>query len=580
MERRLVERLFTELRGSGRQQMRNALTTTSYLFLLKFLEAGALDRAPVSPWARSTWSQIVAAARQKPGKGLELLQRDGPLCLASAYHHPQIDGAQKALSAIPVHDLVPVLEVVDALWEQTRAGRLMSPAEIFEEVIAYAAKEGATSPSLGQFFTPMHIARVMADLVRPRPSDRVIDLSAGAGHLLLAVYDFLQRQAEPDPAQLRFRADGHVSSNRGEMAGGAFPLVGYEIDPTMSLAGFTRLRLSGLVAPEIECCDVLGSDFEQRFVRGEIPKADIVLANSPFGSLVNRKYLGARLQKIDTELTEVLFFERLLDILSDGGRAAVLVPDGLLHNSTRAALSLRERLVCENQVRAIVSLPPGAFLPHTNTKTSLVIFSRGGRTDAHVWCYRVSRDGFALTARRTERPSDTDLWDLRVQYALALGLPAPIWVPGLLSAEDWRRFREELHPELASSGYVAPLIEEQLFTTGTGKRARGERTAYVSAVVVQERGRPTSWYASPDEITARAYNLCAEAYAPHVEPEEERIDVARLAREIKELEQQRREADRKLAAMLSRLYPDLRGAIEASYLPRSEDGAPACPDEH
>ena len=552
--------------------MRNALTTASYLFLLKFQEAGALERAREETGAHSTWSQVAAAARREPGEGLALLQQAGPRCLASGYHHPLMDGAQKALSSIPVHDLVPVLEAVDALWEHARAGRNLSPGALFEEVIAYAAKEGATSPSLGQFLTPMHIARVLADLVRPRPSDRVVDLSCGTGHLLLAAYGLLQALAEPDPAQLRFRADGLVSSSRGALAWGAFPLVGYEIDPVMSLAGFTLLRLSGLVAPEIECCDVLGSDFEQRFDRGEIPLADIVLANSPFGELVNRKYLGARLQNIDTELTEVLFFERLLDLLKNGGRAAVLVPDGLLRNTTRAALSLRERLMGENQVRAIVSLPSGVFLPHTGTKTSLMIFTRGGRTSSPVWCYRVTRDGFQLSARRTERPADSDLWDLRVQYAAAFGLPAPIWVPGGLRAQSWRSFLEELHPELASSGYVAPLIEEQIEPSGRGKPARGERTAYVSAVVVRERSRPTSWYAPPEEIASRAYNLCAETYAPHIDPEEERIDVARLMREIEEIEQQRRETDRRLAAMLSQLYPDLREAIEASFLPRSEDG--------
>ncbi len=580
MELRLVERLFTELRGSGRREMRNALTTASYLFLLKFLESGAPEHAADAACVLSLWSRVASRAKLRAEDGLALLQKEGAHCLARAYSNPHMDGAQNALLSIPVHDLVPVLETVDALWEQSRTGRKKTPAEIFEGVIVYAERSGATSPSLGQFFTPMHLARVMADLVRPTPSDRVVDLSAGAGHLLLAAYGILQRQTAPDSARLHFRADGLVYSSRGKIAGGSFPLIGYEIDPTMALAGWTLLRLSGLDSPEIECCDVLGSDFEQRFARGEIPKADIVLANPPFGDLVNRKYLGEQLQKIDTELTEVLFFERLLDVLRDGGRAAVLVPDGLLRNKTRAALSLRERLMCANQVRAIVSLPSGVFLPYTNTKTSLIIFSRGGRTSSPVWCYRVSRDGFALTARRTEQASDSDLWDLRAQYAIALDLPAPIWVPGLLSAEDWRRFREELHPELASSGYVAPLIEEQIETRGFGKRARSERTANVSAVEVRERSRPTRWYASPDEIASHAYNLCAETYAPHVEPEEERIDVAQLAREIREIEKQRREAEASLAAMLSQLYPDLREAIEAAYLPRGEDGAPLGTNDH
>ena len=123
MELRLVERLFTELRGSGRREMRNALTTASYLFLLKFLEAGALERAQEATGALSTWSQVEAAARREPGEGLALLEEAGPHCLASGYHHPHMDWARKALSSIPVHDLVPVLEAVDALWEQTGAGR-------------------------------------------------------------------------------------------------------------------------------------------------------------------------------------------------------------------------------------------------------------------------------------------------------------------------------------------------------------------------------------------------------------------------------------------------------------------------
>jgi type I restriction-modification system DNA methylase subunit len=579
MELKLVERLFTTLRGTGRREMRNALTTASYLFLLKFLESGTPQHAADATGALSLWSRVASRAKLQAEGGLELLLQEGAHCLARTYRNPLMDGAQNALSSIPVHDLVPVLETVDALWEQHETGRKKTPAEIFEGVIVYAAREGATSPSLGQFFTPMHIARVMADLVRPTPTDRVVDLSAGAGHLLLAAYGTLQRQDAPDSAQLHVRADGLVYSSRGEMAGGSFPLIGYEIDPTMALAGWTLLRLSGLDFPEIECCDVLGSDFERRIARGEIPEADIVLANPPFGDLVNRKYLGEQLQKLDTESTEVLFFERLLTVLREGGRAAVLVPDGLLRNTTRAALSLRERLMCANQVRAIVSLPSGVFLPHTNTKTSLIIFTKGGRTCSPVWCYRVARDGFALTARRTERTSDSDLWDLRAQYALALDLPTPIWAPGLLSAEDWRCFREK-HPELASSGYVVPLIEEQIDTFAKGKRARSERTANVSAVEVRERSRPTTWYASPDQIASHAYNLCADTYAPHVEPEEERIDVAQLAREIREIEQQRREADAKLAAMLSQLYPDLREAIEAAYLPRGEDGAPLGTNDH
>ena len=124
MELRLVEQLFTELRGSGRREMRNALTTASYLFLLKFLECWRTrTRRRGDGRAFDSGAGLRRERSSGPRTGWRSFRRRVRIAWPAPTSNPHMDGAQNALSSIPVHDLVPVLETVDALWEQSRTGR-------------------------------------------------------------------------------------------------------------------------------------------------------------------------------------------------------------------------------------------------------------------------------------------------------------------------------------------------------------------------------------------------------------------------------------------------------------------------
>jgi len=104
-------------------------------------------------------------------------------------------------------------------------------------------------------------------------------------------------------------------------------------------------------------------------------------------------------------------------MLKMGGRAAVIVPEGVLFGSSNAHAGIRQMIVDENQLEAVISLPSGVFKPYAGVSTAILVFSKGGRTD-HVWFYRVERDGYSLDDKRTKLPDDqNDLPDLVAQWA-------------------------------------------------------------------------------------------------------------------------------------------------------------------
>src|SRR6266566_2057992 len=117
-----------------------------------------------------------------------------------------------------------------------------------------------------------------------------------------------------------------------------------------------------------------------------------------------------------------------------------LLPEGVFRNTSKAAQTVRKKLITQNQLHAVVSLPPGIFLPHASSNTSLVLFTKGGCTANDVWFYRVSQDGFSFNAQRQSLPAKTDLWDLRCQYTATFGLEPPHQVVGLQPAEWWQEY--------------------------------------------------------------------------------------------------------------------------------------------
>ncbi|HAH46353.1 MAG TPA: hypothetical protein DCM07_16165, partial [Planctomycetaceae bacterium] len=215
----------------------------------------------------------------------------------------------------------------------------------------------------GQFFTPIQIAALMVELAKPKSGESVYDPCFGSAGLLTAALEIVEHR-------------DHVRLGDATYTSGKQPLhlAGVEINPDAYVIGMTRLVLSGVNDPQIE----LGNSLER--VPSNNPSSegfDIVLANPPWG--VKVELYGLDHYPIPIKDSSSLFLQHAISQLRPGGRGVVVVPPSLLFRSGREQ-QLREWLLHENTVEAVISIPRGAFSPHTSIETCLLLFRRGGTT--------------------------------------------------------------------------------------------------------------------------------------------------------------------------------------------------------
>src|SRR5436190_12304986 len=173
--------------------------------------------------------------------------------------------------------------------------------------------------------------------------------------------------------------------------------------------GSMNMLLHGVENPNIRYKDSLAEEHT-----GDEEKYTLVLANPPFaGSLDYENTAKDLLRVVKTKKTELLFIALFLRLLKTGGRAAVIVPDGVLFGSSTAHKALRKMLVEDQKLDAIVSMPSGVFKPYAGVSTAILLFTKtnSGGTD-HVWFYDMHADGFSLDDKRTPQPDKSDLPDL------------------------------------------------------------------------------------------------------------------------------------------------------------------------
>ena len=173
---------------------------------------------------------------------------------------------------------------------------------------------------------------------------------------------------------------------------------GYDFDNTMLRIGSMNMQLHGVQNPNITYKDSLAQEHA-----GDIEAYSLVLANPPFaGSLDYESTAKDLLQVVKTKKTELLFLALFLRLLKPGGRAAVIVPDGVLFGSSKAHKELRRMLVEDQKLDGIVSLPSGVFKPYAGVSTAILFFTKtnSGGTD-HVWFYDLQADGRSLDDKRT-----------------------------------------------------------------------------------------------------------------------------------------------------------------------------------
>jgi type I restriction enzyme M protein len=255
------------------------------------------------------------------------------------------------------------------------------------DVYEYMLSKIASAGQNGQFRTPRHIIQLMVAMTAPTPDDTICDPAAGSCGFLVAAGEHVRRHhpsALTDPKELQ-----HFHERM---------FHGYDFDNTMLRIGSMNMQLHGVDNPAIEYRDSLAEDHA-----GDIEAYSLVLANPPFaGSLDYETTAKDLLQVVKTKKTELLFLALFLRLLKPGGRAAVIVPDGVLFGSTTAHKALRKMLVEDQKLDGIVKLPSGVFKPYAGVSTAILLFTKtnSGGTD-HVWFYDLQADGHSLDDKRT-----------------------------------------------------------------------------------------------------------------------------------------------------------------------------------
>ncbi|MEI4271720.1 class I SAM-dependent DNA methyltransferase [Klenkia sp. LSe6-5] len=270
------------------------------------------------------------------------------------------------------------------------------------DLYEYMLGKIATAGHNGQFRTPRHIIELMVAMTAPKPGDTICDPACGTAGFLVAAGEYLRREH----AGL-FHDAGASRQFHHEM------FHGYDFDSTMLRIGSMNMLLHGVEQPDIRYRDSLSEG-----ASGDEGRYSLILANPPFAGSLDAETVAKDLQKVvKTRKTELLFMALFLRLLKPGGRAAVIVPDGVLFGSSTAHKALRRMLVEDQKLDGVVKLPSGVFKPYAGVSTAILFFTRtdsGGTED--VWFYDVRADGFTLDDKRNPTMAN-DLPDALARWA-------------------------------------------------------------------------------------------------------------------------------------------------------------------
>lgn len=269
--------------------------------------------------------------------------------------------------------------------------------DLYEYMLGKIAAAGQN----GQFRTPRHIIKLMVALTQPTPKDIICDPASGTCGFLVAAGEYLREQYPDLLNDFETRTHFHHGMFHG-----------YDFDNTMLRIGSMNMALHGVDNPDIRYKDSLAQDHA-----GDEEKYSLILANPPFaGSLDYENTAKDLLSIVKTKKTELLFLALFLRLLKPGGRAAVIVPDGVLFGSSKAHKALRQILVEEQKLDGVISLPAGAFKPYAGVSTAILLFTKtnSGGTD-YVWFYDMQADGWGLDDKRQPQLEEAKLGPNPVQ---------------------------------------------------------------------------------------------------------------------------------------------------------------------
>ena len=304
---------------------------------------------------------------------------------------------------------------------------------------------------------------------------------------------------------------------------------------TMLRIGSMNLMLHGIAAPNFRYTDTLSKAFSEERAY------DVVLANPPFKGAIDAADVNPTLP-VKCKKTEILFLHLFLRLLENGGRAAVIVPDGVLFGSSNAHVDIRKKIIEENRLDAVVSMPSGVFRPYAGVSTAVLLFTKGGTTEK-IWFYDIEHDGYSLDDKRQKVPEND--------------------IPDVLDCWSHRRdvkFQQKRAQRLADlQKQIAPLKKDRLehraiihrlkfeeVVSKTPDKARAAREkADTELAELQSRIAPLQteinqltrqFWVGKNQVKANKYDLSASRYR-QVEHDEEFYEQPRVTlKRLRELE--------------------------------------------
>jgi type I restriction enzyme M protein len=296
------------------------------------------------------------------------------------------------------------------------------------DIYEYLLNQLSTSGLNGQFRTPRHIIRMMIELVAPEVGQTICDPACGTAGFLICAYEHILRkyttndiiQLDEDGTAHNLVGDKIVEKSHWNLLK-RDTFYGYDFDTTMIRIGLMNMILHGIERPNINYADTLSKKFEQK------AQYDIVFANPPFAGSIDKSDINDSF-KLDTSKTELLFLELFYNLLRVGGKASVIVPNGVLFGSSNAHIQARKLLLEKSQLEAVISMPSGVFQPYSGVGTAVLVFTKGGKTE-NVWFYEMLKDGYSLDQKRDFIDGKGDIPDIICKFEKRVEACQSILVP-------------------------------------------------------------------------------------------------------------------------------------------------------
>lgn len=360
-------------------------------------ELGGKRKFFTGQYARYAWSKLMRAGLG--GHEILALYAEG---IEKMPKNPGIPALFRDIfknAYLPYRDpetLRAFLKIIDE-FEYDHSERL---GDAFEYLLSVLGSQG----DAGQFRTPRHIIDFMVEVIQPKKHEVVLDPACGTAGFLISAYKYIVRT--------NVDAKGRSKLGPEDRARLAANFKGYDISPDMVRLSLVNLYLHGFSDPHVYEYDTLTQDERWNEM------ADVILANPPFMSPKGGIRPHNRFT-IDAKRSEVLFVDYMAEHLSAKGRAGIIVPEGIIFQSQTAYRALRKLLV-DNVLVAVVSLPAGCFNPYSGVKTSILIFDRPlAKKSDTIAFFKVENDGFGLGAQR--RPIEkNDLPQVQAEIAAYL----------------------------------------------------------------------------------------------------------------------------------------------------------------